>query len=422
MLVLLLALLAPVASLQAQTGVRDEFWGTCRDGGLRRHEIQFIGTAGEPETYHFSGAAWVEEARQNLLRAEASLNVLQTKSDPKKVDPNSEFGAALMAATIAMIRADEEFDNRTIRILPPYSLTLIPMVVEQRLSGDPDAVTMVYVENTNIAIRSGERYVISGIRTNSMLPPLPEMGSAGNITEYVEVLRADLPDAVARDLEWLASLDSNTAIVTGGLTMQNFGDGVSSSWATEFRGTRIVVSSGAREVETAIAENGRFELRGLPPGRLHIRADLPRDLTLTSASKTTIDLPKGGCAEVRLTVNLNGRVRGRITTAAPQFKHVKLVLQGVSLDQLRTLSPGHAASSSHSPRVESALNENGTFELYGAPPGWYVLSASVQVMTDGKERHVATYYPGTPHMGYATPIEIGRATVHEGFDFVVAAE
>ena len=54
--------------------------------------------------------------------------------------------------------------------------------------------------------------------------------------------------------------------------------------------------------------------------------------------------------------------------------------------------------------------------------GWYVLSASVPAMTDGKQSSITTYYPGTQEMAYATPIEVGKATVHEGFDFIAATE
>ena len=41
---------------------------------------------------------------------------------------------------------------------------------------------------------------------------------------------------------------------------------------------------------------------------------------------------------------------------------------------------------------------------------------------DGRQRSVMTYYPGTPEMGSATRIEVGRATEHSGFDFVVGTE
>ena len=373
-------------------------------------------------TYHFSGAAWVEEARQNLLRARATLDVLRAQFDLKAADPDPELASAFVDAQVAVIAAEEDFEMRRAMTLPPYDLTLIPVVVEQRLTGDPDPVTMVLVRNPDVIINPGERYVISGARSTSMLPPpIAHMGTADNITEYVEVFRAELPDAVARDLEWLASIDSKTAIVTGSLTMQNFGDGVSSSWATEFRGTRILVSSGSRELETVIAENGRFELRGVAPGRLQIRAALPKDLTLTNVSKTTIDVVGGSCTEVRLTANINGRVRGRIRTTASPVGQVKVRLLEMNPDRLRDLRPGTSLMVSHSVRIETALNADGTFELYGVPPGWYVLSAWVEAPKDSPRRSVH-YYPGTPEMAYATPIEVGRATVHDGFDFTLLAD
>jgi hypothetical protein len=43
-------------------------------------------------------------------------------------------------------------------------------------------------------------------------------------------------------------------------------------------------------------------------------------------------------------------------------------------------------------------------------------------VNDGKVRRVSTFYPGTPDAALATPITIGKATEHNGFDFLVITE
>ena len=43
-------------------------------------------------------------------------------------------------------------------------------------------------------------------------------------------------------------------------------------------------------------------------------------------------------------------------------------------------------------------------------------------MENGKERYEVTYYPGTTNIADAREIVIGRATQHDGFDFLVKTE
>jgi hypothetical protein len=383
----------------------------------------FIGVAGEPVTYHFSGEAFVEEGRQNLRRAEAHWEQLKAQFDStKQYDPTSEAGVAFhdafVDAQVALVRAFAEFGRRQAMTVPPYDLTLVPMVVGQALKSDTGPVVMVRVTDPRVVIQPGERYGISGARSTALLPPFPHMGDVGNITEYVDVSKPTSPDAMAN---WMQSLlTSKGASLVGTLRMQNFGDGIVEK-PTQFRNIRVIVSSGKQIWETITDEDGKFSLTGLTPGRLQVRPVLPEDLTVTSESRTTVNAHNCSRYEAHLEVNLNGRVRGRVTTAAP-LEEVKVSLQWTHPDELRSLLPGHARVSSHTPHVETSLKADGTFELYGVPPGWYALRAHVPVVTDGKRRSVTTYYPGTPHMAYATPLEIGKATVHEGFDFVVAAE
>jgi hypothetical protein len=66
--------------------------------------------------------------------------------------------------------------------------------------------------------------------------------------------------------------------------------------------------------------------------------------------------------------------------------------------------------------------DDGTFEFFGQSPGSYVLSARFVRVEDGKERYLITYFPGTPDMAAAVPIIIGRATQHDGFDFLATTE
>lgn len=111
---------------------------------------------------------------------------------------------------------------------------------------------------------------------------------------------------------------------------------------------------------------------------------------------------------------MNGRVRGRI-----------LGTHDVPLDTVQLhLNLAHAnrrMSGSHDPRFSTTARADGTFEFVGVSAGTYLLSAWKQ--TDrGRSRTVPTYYPGTDDIDVTTPVVVGRATQHDGFDFVVRTQ
>jgi len=161
--------------------------------------------------------------------------------------------------------------------------------------------------------------------------------------------------------------------------------------------------------------DGSFVVSGIESGRLEIRPLLHEDLTVVNRSALTFQVGKGGCKTVRLTAALNGRLRGRIIgTTDNSLDGVELVLQGLD-------SSGRVGGS-HYPSTTVRPNDDGTFEFSGQSPGSYVLSARFVRVEDGKRRYLITYFPGTPDVAAAVPIIIGRATQHDGFDFLVTTE
>jgi hypothetical protein len=76
----------------------------------------------------------------------------------------------------------------------------------------------------------------------------------------------------------------------------------------------------------------------------------------------------------------------------------------------------------HNPHTTVRPNSDGTFEFFGQPPGTYVLSAGLEILEDGKRRHLMTYFPGTRDLAAAVPIVIGKATEQDGFVFAVATK
>jgi hypothetical protein len=187
-------------------------------------------------------------------------------------------------------------------------------------------------------------------------------------------------------------------------------------------GARVILSSGGREIETVTKEDGSFAVSGIPAGRIEIRPVLPPNLTVVDRLALRRNVPDGACDQVQLTAEVNGRVRGRIiSTSSRSIKGVTIHLSSIDLTEFR-LDPGVHRSRSHAPRLDVRPTEDGTFEFVGVPAGSYLLVASLRQFVDGKERTLATYYPGASEQSSAIPLTVGDATEHDGFDFVVRTE
>jgi hypothetical protein len=100
--------------------------------------------------------------------------------------------------------------------------------------------------------------------------------------------------------------------------------------------------------------------------------------------------------------------------------------QDASLDtielQLRVARADRRMSASHDPNFSTTARADGTFEFSGVSAGTYWLHAWVRQPDGGSSRTVTTYYPGTDDVDAATPIVVGKGTLHEGFDFVVSTQ
>lgn len=409
-LIAVLAIVGRVASVHGQSPVTpdiaSDFIKFCGDYGS---ELVFVGRAEAPVTFRVSGEAEIEKARQNLIHTEADVARLRASLDLyTRLERNAEF-------EIRLIEAGTEFRKRQNMYPPPHDLTFIPVHVEQIFRGVTRQTLMLRQVDPSKRMEPGQLFLITGHRSTNVIPPFPEMSSElVGLDEYVDTERVTHVALAPQELRFLASSVSGATIL-GRLRMHSFGHGASAPLS----GVRIVVSSGTQVVEATTSEDGSFTVTGIQSGRLAIKPVLQEDLTVVNKSALTIDVREGGCTGVYLTAALNGRLRGRIISATgTSLDGVKLVLHGV--DPSGPIGGGLGGS--HLPSSSALPNQDGTFEFSGVSPGSYVLSAWLEKMTDSKRRDLRTYFPGTPDMAAAQPIVIGRATQHDGFDFLVTTE
>jgi hypothetical protein len=385
----------------------------CSDYG--EAEVVFIGRVQAPVTYRISGEAEIAKARETLNWVKAEVARLRASLDLRtRLEREAEF-------EIRIIKAQDELERRRAMYPPPLDLTLIPMLVEQAFRGVASSTVMLRHVDPSIKLEPGELYLISGHRQTGMLEGLlivfPERSDLADL-KLVDAAHIANVAAAQRELRFLGSTMTGATIL-GNLRMHSYGDGL----GTSVNGVRILVSSGTRVVEAMTSEDGSFVVSGAPSGRLETNVLLPDDLTIVNQSALTFTIPEGGCHPLNLRVAPNGRVRGRIVTAnGSSLEGVQLVLWGFDPFVGFYTPTGHQIHGSHSPRVDTRPNDDGTFEFSGVFPGSYVLSAGVERITDGKRRYVTTYFPGTREVTSAQPIVVGKATLHDGFDFLVATE
>lgn len=316
---------------------------------------------------------------------------------------------------LKIIEARAQFEIQRAKYPPPYDLTLIPVQIEQAFRGVSTSTLMLGRVPPTMKLQPGESYFITGHRQPDAVTGFP---GHTDIFEFEYVVPIRVTD-VASARQELGFLTSGTATILGNLRMHSYGG----EFGAPLSGVRILVSSGTHVVETVTSDDGSFAVSGLQRGRLELNPVLDEELIVVNKSALIIDAREGGCTAVRLTAALNGRVRGRVFSAAgTSLKGVHLVLREFEPLMGFHTPAGHMIFTSHSTRMSTRPNEDGTFEFSGVFPGSYVLSAGVERITDGKRRYVTTYFPGTREVTSAQPIVVGKARLHDGFDFLVATE
>ena len=367
-------------------------------------ELIFVGRPDPPVTLRISGETEIEAARQNLIRTEAEVARLRSA---KGFEPRSMANVELEARVAA---ARSNLDRTQIKYPPAYDLRFAPIHVERVLHGVVEPTVMLLLPNMSTTLESAASYLISGGRSKDGLAPFPEMSQTFSLSEYIRPYRVFPVETMQHELEWLSS-NGGRATILGTLHMQSFSD----VQGAAISGVRIVVTSGTQRLESTTGSDGGFTVSGVEPGRVTLSPLLERDLTVVNPSALTFQLKNTTCKMVWLSVAVNGRLRGRISSAPGILpSQVELVLQ--------TYHPGEMGRSSHEPITTIHPNEDGTYEFAGQGAGSYMLSAHVTKVEDGKTRHFTTFFPGTPDPAAAAPIVIGNATLHEGFDFTVLTE
>jgi protocatechuate 3,4-dioxygenase beta subunit len=151
----------------------------------------------------------------------------------------------------------------------------------------------------------------------------------------------------------------------------------------------VAVTIGAEHAsgEARTDRAGVFSVAGLQPGVYGLRLALPADMR-ASVNPDRVELADTrGCAELKLAVIPDGRVRGRVLDAA------RRPLAGVTID----LTPRAGLQSTIAERLRTTTGRDGRYELSGVPPGTFVVGINTRQEPDGVPRvlHPGVVDPGS---------------------------
>lgn len=187
---------------------------------------------------------------------------------------------------------------------------------------------------------------------------------------------------------------------------------------------------GAQETRTTLTdEQGRFELRELAGGRYTITASKGGFITLQYGQRrpsepgTPVDLAAGQTIE-KLVVGLP---RGSVITG----RIVDEFGEPLTGAQVRVLRYGYAAGARRLlPAGQSdRTDDQGTFRVFGLPPGEYVVSATLNedralfrpraggADDEATTGYAPTYFPGTTNAGDAQRVTVGLGQEVSGIGF-----
>jgi hypothetical protein len=158
------------------------------------------------------------------------------------------------------------------------------------------------------------------------------------------------------------------------------------------------VSDGS-EYSTLTDGNGHYELE-LPPDSYHLTANA--ELGLWGPEGETF-VWKRNCTNVNFLLHTDGRLSGRVTSAAGRpAKYVQVAIVPVS---------------PIGPQFTVVTDEQGRFEVGGRQPGSYLVGVGLLAQYDSPEWQSRVYYPGVSTREEAKTIELGEGERRNDIDF-----
>ena len=171
----------------------------------------------------------------------------------------------------------------------------------------------------------------------------------------------------------------------------------------------LVLGYGSGVVEARTDRAGAFSVSGLDAGVYDLLLKYPADMRF-SLNPERIELADvRGCADVKIVVNPDGRVAGRILDA-----HRRPVA-GVTVD-LVPFTSVNTASSRSTERLRTTSRRDGRYVFTGVPPGTFAVGINTRDEIDGIAR---VLHPGVTEVSAGTAVAVGAGARVDAGDLVL---
>ncbi|MEW6323199.1 MAG: carboxypeptidase-like regulatory domain-containing protein [Acidobacteriota bacterium] len=177
-------------------------------------------------------------------------------------------------------------------------------------------------------------------------------------------------------------------------------------------------------------DEGRFEIKELPAGRFAISASKSGYVTLSYGQRrpnqpgTPVELADGQVIErLQLALPRGGVITGRV------FDDVGDPMAGVDVAALQyRFAAGGRMLARAGDGGADRTDDQGSFRLYGLPPGEYIVSGASRqgtvilsnVASNEADGYPTTYYPGTPNAAEAARVTVRTGQETGGVNFALA--
>jgi hypothetical protein len=247
--------------------------------------------------------------------------------------------------------------------------------------------------NCDLELVDGRRYLVFAVQSSSALlasrdcpVPIPIRQAAMDVRWLRAWVQGSTPSEIIGQVRTTA----------GGLLLNNF-EG-QPLWETE------LIASGEGGVYRAMTDSqGGFTIRGLMPGKYDLRAI--RFGYQSVRSSYPVNVPRGGCARVSLSMFSSSSISGKISNPDGQ------PVQGVKVE-LALMEDGGMQLAK-----ETTSNEEGRYEFNRIPVGDYVLGVNLFQGLNSRLPYPARYFPGVASRELATVLRIDEGQNLSPYDF-----
>lgn len=167
--------------------------------------------------------------------------------------------------------------------------------------------------------------------------------------------------------------------------------------------TEIIIENGAQQFRALTDGNGKFELRGIRPGRYRVHTNPATNssrldsLTEEPRKEWELEIPSHGCVQTWFMVRPEGEISGRVSDASGIVSAEltpELILADGALSEIffRT----------------GKLSEEKTFKFSFVPAGRYYLGFNLRSGPDIESPYPEFYYPGVADRSKATVITLSE--------------